>query len=47
VLAKFREFLSRTSDADINFLLFIAQKMVQKKKVQERIGKKTSIKESI
>jgi hypothetical protein len=44
VLAKFREFLSRTNDADINFLLFIAEKMVQKKKAQERSGKKASIK---
>jgi hypothetical protein len=44
VLAKFREFLSRTNDADINFLLFIAEKMVQKKKAQERSGKNPSIK---
>jgi transcriptional regulator with XRE-family HTH domain len=42
VLAKFREFLSRTNDADINFLLFIAEKMVQKKKAQERSSKKAS-----
>jgi transcriptional regulator with XRE-family HTH domain len=44
VLAKFREFLSRTNDADINFLLFIAEKMVQKKKAQERSGKNLSMK---
>ncbi len=42
-LAKFRECLSRTNEADINLLLSIAQKMVQKKRVQERNGKKPSI----
>src|ERR1700685_2582 len=33
MLAKFRVFLGRINEADINFLLFVAQKMAQKRKV--------------